>query len=122
MLIIFTFFSHFSNTVLCVTFYLYCYGILFQSLNPGWALFLLYGMKDFPRSTLLYLYFMEYETMFLPFAHVVCPILEDVPKYDFTHSVSFLANIDFMKNKITDFPVFMKNLFYMDYFFPDKMF
>ncbi|KAH3734715.1 bifunctional apoptosis regulator-like isoform X2 [Dreissena polymorpha] len=55
----------------------------FKSLYPGWALLLLYGMKDYPRSSLMYLYFFEYETMFLPFVHVVCPTSEGAPKYDF---------------------------------------
>jgi len=46
-------------------------------------------MKDFPRTTLLYLYMFEYQTMFLPFVHVVCPVSEDAPKYDFTDIVSW---------------------------------
>ncbi|XP_045213224.2 bifunctional apoptosis regulator-like [Mercenaria mercenaria] len=80
----------------------------FKSLNPGWALFLLYGMKDFPRSTLLYLYFVEYETMFLPFAHVVCPISEDVPKYDFTHSPPPLTSVQWAE--------FMPKYLFLPYF------
>lgn len=65
----------------------------FKALNPGWAIFLLYGMKDFPRSTLLYLYMFEYDTMFLPFAHIVCPISDDVPRYDFTYSQPPLTSV-----------------------------
>ncbi|KAL4240977.1 hypothetical protein ACF0H5_001759 [Mactra antiquata] len=59
----------------------------FKALNPGWALFLVYGMKDFPRTTLLYLYLFEHDSMFLPFAHVVCPLSEDGPRYDFTYTL-----------------------------------
>ena len=62
--------------------------IYLQALHPGWALFLLYGLKDFPRTMFLYLYLFEYETMFVPFIHVVCPLSEAAPKYDFTSPVS----------------------------------
>lgn len=56
----------------------------FKALYPGWALFLLYGLKDYPRSSLMYLYFFQHDAMFLPFVHIVCPIMEVGPKYDFT--------------------------------------
>jgi len=46
-------------------------------------------MKDYPRSTLAFLYMFHYDTMFLPFAHVVCPISPEAPKYDFTDVVNF---------------------------------
>ncbi|WAQ96236.1 BFAR-like protein [Mya arenaria] len=65
----------------------------FKALYPGWALLLLYGMKDYPRSSLLFLYFFHYETMFLPFVHVVCPVSEDAPKYDFTHIPPELTSV-----------------------------
>lgn len=45
----------------------------YKSLHPGYALFLLYGIKDYPRLTMLYLYFFEYYNMFLPFVHFTCP-------------------------------------------------
>ena len=66
--------------------------VYFQALNPGWALFLLYGMKDFPRTMFVYLYFFEYETMFVPFIHVVCPMSENAPRYDFSSTVSSFQN------------------------------
>ena len=65
-----------------------------QALHPGWALFLLYGLKDYPRTVILYLYMFEYETVFLPFIHIVCPVSEEAPRYDFTHQVNITLNID----------------------------
>ena len=38
----------------------------------------------------LYLYMFEYESMFVPFIHVVCPLSENAPKYDFTSPVSII--------------------------------
>lgn len=64
----------------------------FKALNPGWALFLLYGMKDFPRTMFVYLYFFEYETMFVPFIHVVCPMSENAPRYDFSSAPQPLSS------------------------------
>ncbi|KAL3877200.1 hypothetical protein ACJMK2_034941 [Sinanodonta woodiana] len=44
----------------------------FKALYPGWSLILLYGLKDFPRSVFVYLYFYQYDTKFLPFMHATC--------------------------------------------------
>ena len=46
-----------------------CY---FQSLHPGYALFLLFGIKDYPRLTFMYLYLFDYYNMFMPFVHRTC--------------------------------------------------
>ncbi|XP_050394716.1 bifunctional apoptosis regulator [Patella vulgata] len=45
----------------------------YKSIYPGRSLFLLYGLKDFPRTTLLYLYLYKYEEVFLPFLHYTIP-------------------------------------------------
>ncbi|KAJ8318567.1 hypothetical protein KUTeg_003658 [Tegillarca granosa] len=45
----------------------------FKALNPGLALFLLYGLKDYPRTTMIYLYFFEYDTLFLPIVYGASP-------------------------------------------------
>lgn len=39
----------------------------YKSIFPGRSLFLAFGMKDFPRSCLLYMYMYFYDDMFLPF-------------------------------------------------------
>lgn len=48
-------------------------------MNPGRSLFLIYGMKDFPRTTILYLYFFEYDEIFLPFLHSTYPENTELP-------------------------------------------
>ncbi|XP_041362401.1 bifunctional apoptosis regulator-like [Gigantopelta aegis] len=45
----------------------------YKARYPGRTLFLLFGLKDFPRTTLLYLYFFNYEDVFLPFVHFSTP-------------------------------------------------
>ena len=44
-----------------------------QALYPGWSLFLSYGLKDFPRCAMLYLYLFSYEDSFLPMLHTTVP-------------------------------------------------
>ncbi|XP_071105944.1 bifunctional apoptosis regulator-like [Haliotis cracherodii] len=52
----------------------------YKALYPGRCLFLLYGMKDFPRTTLLYLFLFYHEEIFLPFLHLTTPAQdEDIP-------------------------------------------
>nr|KAG5710412.1 hypothetical protein BaRGS_022230 [Batillaria attramentaria] len=45
----------------------------YKALYPGRALFLVYALKDFPRTTMLFLYFYDYEDSFLPFLHTTAP-------------------------------------------------
>lgn len=45
----------------------------YKAIHPGYALFLLYGIKDYPRLTMLYLYWFDYYNMFLPLVHFTCP-------------------------------------------------
>lgn len=44
----------------------------YRALYPGHTLFLLYGFVHCPRTTLLYLYYFNYEDVFLPLAHGCC--------------------------------------------------
>ena len=53
--------------------YICIFWFVFQARYPGRTLFLLFGLKDFPRTTLLYLYFFNYEDVFLPFVHFSTP-------------------------------------------------
>ncbi|XP_061175304.1 bifunctional apoptosis regulator-like [Saccostrea echinata] len=51
----------------------------YKALNPGRSLFLVYGIKDFPRTTMLYIYLFEYDEIFLPFLHSTFPENTDIP-------------------------------------------
>ncbi|XP_033748862.1 bifunctional apoptosis regulator-like [Pecten maximus] len=44
----------------------------YKSLHPGLAMLLLYGMKDYPRTTILFIYLFEYDSVFIPFVHNTC--------------------------------------------------
>ncbi|OWF39731.1 bifunctional apoptosis regulator-like [Mizuhopecten yessoensis] len=44
----------------------------YKSLHPGLAMLLLYGMKDYPRTTILFMYLFEYDNIFIPFVHYTC--------------------------------------------------
>lgn len=44
----------------------------YKSLHPGLAMLLLYGMKDYPRTTILFIYMFEYDSVFIPFVHNTC--------------------------------------------------
>ena len=41
--------------------------LMFQAIYPGRSLFLVYSLKDFPRTSLLYLWLYFREEMFMPF-------------------------------------------------------
>ncbi|XP_051994020.1 bifunctional apoptosis regulator-like [Xyrauchen texanus] len=45
----------------------------YKAANFGKSLFLLIGLRDFPRLTLLYMYLFDYDDTFLPFIHTCCP-------------------------------------------------
>lgn len=45
---------------------------LTQALYRGQTLFLLYGMKDFPRVTILFSYLFAYDEVFVPFVQFTC--------------------------------------------------
>ena len=46
----------------------------FQAANRAKALFLLFGLRQFPRTMLLYLYFFDYHEILLPFLHQTCKL------------------------------------------------
>ncbi|KAK3586569.1 hypothetical protein CHS0354_001155 [Potamilus streckersoni] len=46
----------------------------FKALYPGWAMFFVYGLRDFPRTVFVYLYFFQYNDTFLPFLHDTCSL------------------------------------------------
>ncbi|KAI2645194.1 Bifunctional apoptosis regulator [Labeo rohita] len=45
----------------------------YKATNLGKSLFLLFGLREFPRLTFLYLYLFDYEDTFLPFIHTSFP-------------------------------------------------
>ncbi|XP_066528475.1 bifunctional apoptosis regulator-like [Hoplias malabaricus] len=45
----------------------------YKAVNEGKSLFLLLSMIDFPRLSILYIYFFDYYDSFLPFIHISCP-------------------------------------------------
>ncbi|CAL1527053.1 unnamed protein product [Lymnaea stagnalis] len=50
----------------------------YKALYPGRCLFLVYGMKDFPRTSLLYLWMYFYDDMFLPFVKTTTKTTVDI--------------------------------------------
>ncbi len=64
--------------------------ILSQDMHIGWAMFLLYSFRSYPRLTLFYMYWFAYEDSFLPFIHVTSPVLSDLSEVClYTHKVGF---------------------------------
>ncbi|KAJ7306037.1 hypothetical protein JRQ81_010403 [Phrynocephalus forsythii] len=49
----------------------------YKAVHPGKSLFLLYALKSSPRLTMLYLYLFDYNEVFLPFLHTICPTQEE---------------------------------------------
>ncbi|XP_066528476.1 bifunctional apoptosis regulator-like [Hoplias malabaricus] len=45
----------------------------YKAVNEGKSLFLLLSMIEFPRLSILYIYFFDYYDSFLPFIHISCP-------------------------------------------------
>ncbi|XP_066528474.1 bifunctional apoptosis regulator-like [Hoplias malabaricus] len=45
----------------------------YKAVNEGKSLFLLLSMTEYPRLSILYLYFFDYYDSFLPFIHISCP-------------------------------------------------
>lgn len=68
----------------------------YKALHPGRSLFLVYGMKDFPRTTLLYVYFFEYDEIFLPFLHSTYPENTDIPSIHLYDDPSLRQEIEFL--------------------------
>lgn len=46
-------------------------------MHPGKSLLLLYALKSSPRLTMLYLYLFDYDDVFLPFIHTICPVQDE---------------------------------------------
>nr|XP_022315080.1 bifunctional apoptosis regulator-like isoform X1 [Crassostrea virginica] len=68
----------------------------YKAMNPGRSLFLIYGMKDFPRTTILYLYFFEYDEIFLPFLHSTYPENTELPSIHMYDDPSSRQEIEFL--------------------------
>ncbi|XP_066528477.1 bifunctional apoptosis regulator-like [Hoplias malabaricus] len=45
----------------------------YKAVNEGKSLFFLFSMGEFPRLSILYIYFFDYYDSFLPFIHISCP-------------------------------------------------
>ncbi|XP_052069767.1 bifunctional apoptosis regulator-like [Mytilus californianus] len=78
----------------------------YKSIHPGYALFLLYGIKDYPRLTILYFYWYDYYNMFLPFVHFTCPAEEYVTNLSMYEPLSTNQKIEFF-TKLVFLPYFL---------------
>ncbi|GFO16029.1 bifunctional apoptosis regulator [Plakobranchus ocellatus] len=52
----------------------------YKAVYPGRSLFLAFSMKDFPRTSLLYMYIYFYDDMFLPFVRITTGSGKNEPK------------------------------------------
>ncbi|XP_048761272.1 bifunctional apoptosis regulator-like [Ostrea edulis] len=68
----------------------------YKALNPGRSLFLVYGIKDFPRTTMLYLYLFQYDDIFVPFLHSTYPENTDMPVIHIFDDPSRRQEIEFL--------------------------